>query len=163
MKRIILLVFLCSLGANAQDKKHNKRFEKIKAHKTSYITEKLSLTSAEAEKFWPIYNSYEENVQKLREKERTEVFGKLKENGVDALSDAEANTLLATHFDIKSQMLEKEKSLMRSLKGVISPQKIIKLEKAEQDFKKKLLRRYGGRDRGPENDENRKRGPRGRK
>lgn len=154
MKNIALILFLCTLGINAQE----KRFEKVKAHKTAFITEKLDLTPTEAEKFWPIYNQHEKEVQKLRKKERTEVFGKLKENGADALSDAEANSLIESHSAVKTQMLEKKKKLIKSLRGVISPQKIIKLEKTEQDFKKGLLRRYSRINRenqSPKNRENR--------
>jgi Spy/CpxP family protein refolding chaperone len=160
MKNIALLLFLVSLGINAQERK----YEKIKAHKTAFITEKLDLTPSEAEKFWPIYNQHEKEVQKLRKKERTEVFGKLKENGADALSDAEANSLIESHLAMKTQMLEKEKKLIKTMRGVISPQKIIKLEKTEQDFKKGLLKRYSRGDREdqrPKNRENHDNRPKG--
>jgi Skp family chaperone for outer membrane proteins len=39
--------------------------ERIKALKTAYITQELNLTSAEAEKFWPVYNEYFAEIEKV--------------------------------------------------------------------------------------------------
>ncbi len=39
--------------------------EKIKALKIAYITKELNLTSAEAEKFWPVYNEYFAEIEKV--------------------------------------------------------------------------------------------------
>ncbi len=121
----------------AQDGKH----EKIKALKTAYITEKLSLTSSEAEKFWPIYNKYEDKFHALRKKEKYEIFQKLRE-GLDKMNDAEANTLIDTSLSIESEELALRKQMITELRGVISPKKIIILKKAEDDFKRELLDRY---------------------
>ena len=55
MKTYIILFFtFISLASFAQKK--DKKFEKLKALKTGYISNELNLTSNEAEKFWPIYN-----------------------------------------------------------------------------------------------------------
>ena len=40
--------------------------EKLKAHKIAYITERLQLTPAEAEKFWPVYNELEAKCRLLK-------------------------------------------------------------------------------------------------
>jgi len=43
-----------------------KRKEKVEALKRSYFSEKLELTPAEAEKFWPIYNEFSKKEDALR-------------------------------------------------------------------------------------------------
>ncbi len=121
----------------AQDGKH----EKIRALKTAYFTEKLTLTSLEAEKFWPIYNKYDEKFHDLRMKERSEIFQKLRD-GLDKMNDAEANALIDTSLSIESEELTLNKQMIAELRGVISPKKIIILKKAEDDFKRELLHRY---------------------
>ncbi|MGJ8666297.1 MAG: hypothetical protein ACSHW7_08030 [Patiriisocius sp.] len=151
MKKIMIVLFLCTIAMNAQE----KRFEKIKAYKTAHITEALSLTASEAEKFWPIYNAHEEQMMQLRKKEREEVFNKLKDGGVDNLTDAEANSLIEKHQSIKAEGLKNEANLHKALRGVISPQKIIKLQKAEEDFKRNLLRRFNKRGNRGEKDDRR--------
>jgi len=48
--------------------------ERIKALKVAYITKELNLTSAEAEKFWPVYNEYFAELEKvIRENEPDEL------------------------------------------------------------------------------------------
>ncbi|WGF92477.1 hypothetical protein [Aequorivita marisscotiae] len=137
MKNVIILFFILASTVQAQDGKH----EKIKALKTAYITEALALTPTEAEKFWPIYNSYHEKFHALRVKERTEIFGKLR-NGLGALTDAEANELIDKNLAIEASELELRKQMTAELRKVISPKKIISLKKAEDDFKRELFERY---------------------
>ena len=67
MKRYLLLLFAFGsfLVVNAQKKGDNEE-NKIQALKIAFITQKLSLTSEEAQKFWPVYNKYSGEVQNLR-------------------------------------------------------------------------------------------------
>ena len=137
MKKLILILLLIGFGMNAQ----NDRNEKIKALKTAYITEQLDLSSAEAERFWPVYNDHQEKMANLRQKERREIFHKLRE-GVDDMTDSEANELLDIVLVMKTKELEHMKELVQNLRPVLSPKKIIKLKKVEEDFKKRLLERF---------------------
>jgi Skp family chaperone for outer membrane proteins len=146
MKKIAILFLLLAASMQAQDGKH----EKIKALKTAYITGKLSLTSSEAEKFWPVYNKYDEKFHDLRKKEKSEIYQKLRD-GLDKMNEAEANALIDTSLSIESEELALRKQMITELRGVISPKKIIILKKAEDDFKRELLSRYrnGKGDKGP--------------
>ena len=67
MKRYLLLLFAIGsfMVVNAQ-KKGDYEENKIQALKIAFITQKLSLTSEEAQKFWPVYNKYSSEVQNLR-------------------------------------------------------------------------------------------------
>lgn len=136
MKKLILALFLITTVIQAQQRGN----EKIKAFKVAYITEKLSLTASEAEKFWPVYNAYDDKMTRLRKQERQIISGKLSD-GIDAMSDADANKLLDEILEIKSRELEYTKELVEDLKVSLSPKKIIRLRKAEEEFKRKLLER----------------------
>ncbi len=83
MKKIALILFLVSVGMVAQRPNHYK----VKVFKTAHITQKLNLTSAGAKKFWPIYNAFDNKLMELREKERSKIFRKIKNGGIDALSE----------------------------------------------------------------------------
>lgn len=137
MKKIIFIFLLATVTVSAQEGKH----EKIKALKTAYITEKLALTSYEAEKFWPVYNNYDEKFHVLRKKEKNEIFLKLR-NGLDNLNDAEANNLIDRSLELENEELELRQKMIAELRNVISPKKIIILKKTENDFKRELLDRY---------------------
>ena len=137
MNKIAILFFLLAASLQAQDGKH----EKIKALKTAYITEQLALTAAEAEKFWPVYNKYDEKFHELRKKEKMEIYKKLNES-LENLSEAEANELIEKNLSIETEEVALLKQRTAELRGVISPLKIITLKKVEYSFKKELLDRY---------------------
>ena len=138
MKRILLiLMILLNAGIHAQRPDHDK----IKAFRTAHITEQLDLTSSEAEKFWPIYNSFDNKIEALRIEERTQIFGKIRNGGLDALTDKEANDLIDRFMEIKTLEIKYRKDMIEELRKVISPKKIIKLNRAEESFKRMLLER----------------------
>ena len=82
----------------------------------------------------------------LRKSER-EDFDNKRNSNIDDLSDSEANAILAKHGEIRAELATKLQGLISSLKGIITPQQTIKLLRAEEDFKKRLLRRYRDKDR----------------
>jgi len=136
----MIILFLATLGMNAQDRK----FEEIKAHKIAFITEKVNLTSTQAQKFWPIYNKHEQQVMALR-KTQLEGLKTLKDKNMDGLSDKKAKEVLVKYAEIRGELTKKMEQLISLLEGVITPQQTIKLLMAEEGFKKKLLKRFRGR------------------
>lgn len=133
MKKIFILWLLVSSTIVVAQKN-----DKIKAYKAAFITEALDLTSAEAEKFWPIYNAHEEKMHELRKQERNEIFEILK-NDFNTLTDAEANALLDKAITIKEKEFLYRKELVQKLKTVLPAKKILKLKSAEEEFKRTLL------------------------
>jgi len=65
MKKLFsVLVLLCWLARPAQSQGRQGPFAgQLEAMKTRYITKRLQLTNEEAQKFWPIYDSYSMEVQ----------------------------------------------------------------------------------------------------
>jgi Skp family chaperone for outer membrane proteins len=64
MKKILLtalFISICGLvSLRSQD-----RSERIEALKVAFITKQLQLTPQEAEKFWPVYNVYENEMKNM--------------------------------------------------------------------------------------------------
>lgn len=137
MKKTILIAFLV-LASSALTAQNNER---IKAFKMGYITEQLNLSTTEAEKFWPIFNTFEEKMSALRKRERDEIKQKLR-SGFDTMSDSEAEVLITKSMEIADQQHQLRAQLTKDLRGVISAKKIIKLKLVEDDFKRRLLERY---------------------
>ena len=137
MKKLLFILLFSIIGVQAQERKH----EKIKSLKTAYITEKLALSSSEAEKFWPIYNNYEGKFHTLKITEHRDIYKKLRV-GIEKLTDAEANEMIDKNISIEASELEFRKEMISELRKIISPKKIILLKKAENDFKRELLERY---------------------
>jgi len=67
MKKIFIIfgiVSFASLFGRAQDEVGTGvQGEKLKALEIAYITKQLNLTPEEAEKFWPVFNKYREEVK----------------------------------------------------------------------------------------------------
>ena len=55
----------CFSGIKAQDP-DDTRAEKIQSLKIAFITQKLQLTPDEAQKFWPVYNQYDNEIHSLQ-------------------------------------------------------------------------------------------------
>lgn len=69
MKKLlfILTLFLAvSSAVVAQDDDKKADGGKVEALKIGYLTKKLNLSTEEAQKFWPIYNKYADEIRKVR-------------------------------------------------------------------------------------------------
>jgi hypothetical protein len=78
------IVFFVAFHAFA-DRFDHFDFDKFKAKKIAYITDAINLTPAEAEKFWPVYNEFEQKRFSLME-EHHALENKLREK-IDEMSD----------------------------------------------------------------------------
>ena len=142
-----ILLLSLSISFYAQGKKMLEKKEQIYALKVAFITNNLSLTSTEAEKFWPIYNSFEEKQFELKHQKSISFIKKMNDETLNKMSDKEALAVLTQMEASEDEMFQLRKKLIISLKNILSPVKIIKLKKAEEEFNKKLLQQY--RDKGP--------------
>ncbi|MDR2907453.1 MAG: hypothetical protein LBU91_05645 [Bacteroidales bacterium] len=120
--------------------------QKIRTHKVAFFTEKLSLTSAEAEKFWPVYNAYFESRDKLMsnffEETRCKDCGCSKNKmddckfDISKLSDAEVNKLL----NDRAKLIDLEKNFHNDLCKLFSPRRVLTFYNAEREFQRELIR-----------------------
>ena len=147
-KKLLPVLFLF-LGFNfyAQSEKSNNKKEQIRAMKVAFFTSELDLTSKEAEKFWPIYNSYDDKQFELRHKKMKGYFKRMKDDNLDKLTEKDAALLLNQIQDNEEDQFNLRKKLVNDLKEFLPAIKIIKLKKAEDDFYRKLLQQY--KDKGP--------------
>jgi len=74
MKRFyILIVFLfsiCTAGFAQDDDDAKNDGGRLQAYKIAFLTKKLSLSPEEAQRFWPIYNQYENEIRSARQEFR---------------------------------------------------------------------------------------------
>jgi len=144
MKKYSLIAFLLlaiSLSSFAQNGRFAEKREQIKTLKIAFITEKLSLTSAEAEKFWPIYNAFEEKQHELK-KQKMQSVRKNDESAVSKMTEKDATAFLSQMENSEDELHQLRKKFTTNLKTVLPATKIIQLKKAEEDFNRKLLRQY---------------------
>ena len=142
MKNIFLLTFLFFTTAIiAQERRPAK--ERVDAMKIGFLTERLNLTSEEAKIFWPVYNMYSDELEKLRKSRRENIIN-TKEN-LDELSDAELEKNVDNEIIFRQNELEIIKKYHPQFKKILPIKKVAKLYKSEDDFKRRLLEMIQGR------------------
>lgn len=140
IKHVYGLVFLLCLSvtALAQKPQWGERSEQIESIKVAFFTNKLNLTSDEAEKFWPIYNNYQKEFLELLKKRREARYNK----------NADPNETITADLTYESKMLELKKKYRKLYARAIPPQKILALYRAESEFREHLYKQLNNRRRG---------------
>lgn len=129
---VVLLIFSVAIAQN------DKKLDRIKALRVAYISNKLELTKEEAEKFWPVFNTFDDKQLDLRIQKRILTF-KLQKQNSTINSEKEMSAILDESEKIEDEMQSNRKTFVKNLKGIISPQKIILLKRLEIEFKQELI------------------------
>ncbi len=132
MKTILKALFLLVVLISAV-RVSGQRGEKLESLRIAFITNKLSLTTTESEKFWPIYNVYRKEVAEIRRQANLDT-------NLEAMSDADAEKAIQVSIDRMEKELSLFKNLARDLKPVLPARKIALLGKAERNFNEELIR-----------------------
>jgi len=111
--------------------------EKIEAVRVAFITQKLNLTPDEAQKFWPVYNEYQDKLKAARKEFRQQptIF----------TTDKEAQDYLDAELLLKQREFSLYKEYYEKIKKTIPVKKVAQLREAEEDFKKELLKQLQGK------------------
>jgi len=146
MKRLTFLVFalVLTMGLFAQDQTKSQdeirkqRWEDMKAKRAAYYTEKICLTSDEAQLFWPVFNELQEKKWKLHQQMSAQFHnGKKDEHGHPIINYAKVNDEL---IRIKVQEANLDKIYHERFKKLLSPEKLFRYYGAERDWANKLLK-----------------------
>lgn len=132
MKKILLIIafYLGSFPiVNAQKDPVQKetweqKSEKIQALKIAFITQKLELSSDEAQKFWPVFNRYETDIRQV-----------MKDNKLS--NDA---------IDNEEKVLNVKKRYRTEFTKIIGAPKTNTLFNSEREFRGVLMRQLKGKD-----------------
>ena len=135
------MVFLSFTGfAQRQGQQYDK--EKLEAARVAFITNRLDLKPVQAEKFWPIFNQYQEDRTKLMEQ-----MSKINRAASQETNEVKAREMVEQRFAIQQELLDREKLFMSNIMQVISPLQAVKLSGVNRDFTRQLYRMNQSRDR----------------
>jgi hypothetical protein len=136
----ILLLFSTLLFSQDTD----GRIERVKALRIAYISDRLNLTPEEAQKFWPVFNQFDDKQFELHRQKR-QLMHKLRPENTANLSDKESSQLMAEDERLETEIQNNKKQLVKNLHGIIPNQKILMLRQIEVEFKQKLLNQIKNR------------------
>lgn len=129
-----LLILASGLWAQAPDSPRFERNERVQAARVAYLTERLALTSEQSAAFWPIFRAYEAERKALRKKRNN------KDLQLDELSETEARQLLDQQMETEEKLLALKREYSQQFLAVISAKQLVKLPKADRDFRREMLR-----------------------
>ena len=112
--------------------------EEIESMKIAFITQRLDLTPEDSQRFWPVYNELDGELDAMRKRHRSGM--KEFESSFDELSDDRIDEFLQERFSHRQEELDLRKKYHARFKEVLSMKQVAKLYKAEEDFKRELLK-----------------------
>lgn len=149
MKKLYILAIALLSIVNITKAQENRK-EEIEAFRIAYFTRQLNLSSEEAKKFWPVYNEMQTEIQKIQ-KERRMRHRDLRDNN-DNLSDAELEKSINDEMNSRQRELDIEKKYHERYKAILPMKKVAVFYRAQEGFKRELLRKLQDQRRPPELD-----------
>lgn len=139
MNKLLTIVLLLNLSIGfGQNKKIS--FERLKAFKMSYITEKVDLDENQESVFWEIYGEYEKKIYEKCRKKIREVRKKYLLT-VDSITNEEAFEAIKQINDLEHLAIKLEEERDFKLLEKFSPNTILKVHHAEYHFNRDMLNR----------------------
>ena len=127
---ITLIGFVGS--AMAQDKAADNMDlvkEKVRTDKKLFIATNMELTESEAKAFWPVYEAYQAELDKLRDRE-IKLIAEFADN-YETMSDDVAKNLLDDSLSINSDHLKLRQSYLSKFRGVLPDKKVARYYQLE--------------------------------
>jgi Spy/CpxP family protein refolding chaperone len=139
----LLLLMAWPTFALAQPERNTAEIkEKVDAYRIAFLTDKLELTTTEAEKFWPVYHAYRKEMDQVLGDQMDEMRAlRARKNEAQNLSDAEIESKIQETFSREEKVLKIKRNYHEKFKKVLPVKKVGQLYLAEVEFKKALLRK----------------------
>ncbi|HEX8330587.1 MAG TPA: hypothetical protein VF629_23860 [Hymenobacter sp.] len=136
------LLLVLTPSAHAQSPggaRRGERLAQLENAKIAFITNRVTLTQDQAQKFWPLYNEFVDKRRQLNRGNRG-IF-----RGVpDGMTDQQIRDGFAQTFNKRQQELNLEKEYFEKFQKVISLRQVAQLFAAERDFTKEVIKRVAG-------------------
>ena len=135
MKKLVYILIFVSTFFTAFSQGGKK--EKIEALRVAFITQQLNLSPEESQKFWPVYNEYQDKVKAARKE--------FKAVPTTFTTDKEAQDFLDAETLFKQREVNLYKEYYDKFKKILPIKKVAQLRQAEEEFKKELLKQLQGK------------------
>jgi len=132
----LILFFTLTWGAFAQRPEIDR--EKLQAARIAFITTRIDLKPEQAEKFWPIFNEFNDS----REKTMRQISHLGKD--LETISEEEAKSRIQKRLQLQGELVKEEQIFVTEAAKVLTSKQILMLNNIARDFNRQLYQR--GRD-----------------
>lgn len=136
-----IFLFLFALSAALSNAQPGSKRDKIEALRVNFINQKVNFTTQEDQLFWPLYDEYNDKLDHARKSFRQQF---VKAVDVTTLTDKEAEAFLNAELSLKQKEYELYKEYFERFKKVLPIKKVALLRRAEEGFKKELIKNIKG-------------------
>lgn len=113
--------------------------QKIESIKFNYLSDNMHLSNDEAERFWPVYNQYQKELNTVLHQKRQNMMNS-KRNSQDMVND---------NLDFDSKILSIKKRYKDEFSKILSSDKLAQFYVSERMFNEEMIKRLRhGRDNG---------------
>lgn len=147
MKNTYLLFFSLFLAAqvSAQPGPPHRDYKKIEAYKTKFLTQELDLSTEEAQRFWPIYNEYNEKLQALFRAPAEGLSHRQIRDDWDELSDEQLERITLHELENQRKIADLKISYYQKFKVALGTKKAATFFRVEMEFRRHLVEMLGKR------------------
>ena len=138
MKKLTLIYMLVLLSVFSFGQASKNERENVRRQKIEFFNKKLNLSKAEAEKFWPVYNDYQNRKNKISSEKRA--LMKYYVQNADYMSEEEIAETLEEYLSFEKRETDLLISYSEKLRKVLPDEKVLKVYVTEVQFKNYLLK-----------------------
>jgi hypothetical protein len=127
-----------AVSAWSQDKPANNleiTHEKLKADKKLIVTKYMELTEAEAKNFWPVYEDYQKDLQKINERLLNMLQSYAADYRDNSLTDEKAKQLLDEWIAIDNDDAKRRAAYVPKVMKVLPPKKAARYLQIENEYR----------------------------
>ena len=138
MKRVlIVLLILTILPFTRLAAQNQNNMEKLNAYRIAFFTRRMNLTPREAEKFWPVYNEFQDKKNSIQQ-ERIALNRNVNQNELK-MSEKELIEAGDKFIALQVQEAALAQEFHNKFKEILAPGKVIRLYQAENQYRMMLL------------------------
>ena len=137
MKRRIIFLTAILISVPCLIRAQNPNQERLNAYKIAFFTKRLNLTPSEAEKFWPVYNEFQDKKIEIQQ-ERVQLNRRFNQEGV-SMTDEQLIALGDKLMELEVLETELSVKFHKTLNGILPPVKVLRLYQAENQYRQQLL------------------------
>ena len=134
----LIVLMAAAATAMAQDQQASNMDllrDKLKADKKLLIAENLKLTEGEAQKFWPIYEEYQKELDGINERLGRAIDAYATQYNAMSVTDEKAKELMDEALAIEDAELMLKKNCLTRLDGVIPGMKAVRYLQMENKIR----------------------------
>jgi len=136
---LLLLAPAAHAQAGPAGGRKGQRIGQLENAKIAFITNRVSLTQEQAQKFWPLYNEFSARRREFNRSSRL-----LRRDVTEGMTDQQIRDNFTQAFAMRQQELNLEKEYFEKFQKVISLRQVAQLFQAERDFTKEVIQRVAG-------------------